>query len=189
MPYIPGKQTIGGLQLVGIPHGPSMPEDWDTLVAKERSFFDVAGKMIACWTDANTQASDLLRNMAAALWFMWDGCRDENDLMAIVKFTGALESLSQGAGGKSGGIIRLATARFGFKPDDKIVGEKTLKQVVELIYSDGRSRTLHGSNPFLHHDWSDVRSLAENFTHHCLVACMDWFEQNPTATDPKGLVT
>lgn len=189
VPYIPGRQTIGGSQLVGIPHGPSMkPEDWDILVAKERSFFDVAGKMIACWTDAQTQASVLLRNMAAALWFMWDGCRDENDLMAIVKFAGALESLSQGAGGKSGGIIRLATVRLGVKPDDKIVAEKTLRQVVSLIYSDGRSRTLHGSNPSLHHDWSDVRSLAENFTRHCLVASMDWFAQNPTATDPKDLI-
>lgn len=192
VPYIPGKRIIAGVRLVGMPHGPDMkPEDWDTLVVKARGFFDLAGEMIACWTsgDAQAQASSLLRNMAAALWFMWEGCRDENDLMAIVKFTSALEWLSQGAGGKSGGIMRLAMARFGCKAQDNIAGEKTLKQVVDLIYSDGRSRTLHGNNPFLHHDWSDVRSLAESFTRNCLVACMDWLERNPTATDPRDLIT
>ncbi len=189
VPYVPGKQTIGGLHSVGTSHGPSIEsDDWDRIVVGWRNYFDVAGRMIACWTDAHAQASDLLRNMAAALWFIWEGCRDENDLMAVVKFTSALEQLSQGAGGKSGGIMRLAAARLGLEPNDKIAGEKTLKQVVELIYSDARSRTLHGNNPFLNHDWSEVRVLSESLTRHCLVACMDWFEQNPTATDPKCLV-
>lgn len=189
IPFVPGRKAIGGSSRIGLPRGPSMsPESWNNLVNDARCFLDVAGSMIACWTsaDAYDRASPLLRNLAQAIFFFWEGCRDENDLMAIVKFTAALEALAQG---KSAGIVRLVTARLGFKEHDKIVGERTLRQVIELIYGIGRSRTLHGTNSSIHHDWSDTRGTTESLTRHCLVACIDWVEQNPMATDPALLLT
>lgn len=189
IPYIPGRKIVGGTTRMGLPTGPSIgPERWDGIVNDARDFLDVAGRMIACWTsaDAYDQASPLLRNLAQAIFFFWEGCRDENDLMAIVKFTAALEAMAQG---KSGGIIKLVSARLGFQESDKLVGERTLRQVIDLVYGTGRSRTLHGTNPGVHHDWSDTRGTTESLTRHCLVACMDWVEQNPTAVDPASLLT
>lgn len=189
VPFIPGKPMIGGFQFKGQPHGPHIKDaDWFELVTSERGFLDFAGRMISCWTSASAynQASPLLRNLAQSIFFFFEGCRDENDLMSIVKFTAALEALAQG---KSAGIIKLATSRLGIKENKKVVGNRTLKQVVDLIYTSGRSRTLHGTNPDIIHDWSDARAIAESLTRHCLVASMHWAEQNPTAKDPKGLLT
>lgn len=188
IPFIPGEHWIGGGRLKGLPFGPHMPPaEWTALEQKARGFLDLAGQMIACWTSATAydHASPLLRNLAQALFFVWEACRDENDLMAIVKFTGALEAMAQG---KSSAIIQLAMARLGIKPNSKIVGERNIEQVVKWIYSTGRSRTLHGSNPDILHDWSDARATAESLTRHCLVASMDWLGANPASTDPKALL-
>lgn len=189
IPFIPGEHWIGGGRLKGLPFGPHMPPaEWAALEQKARGFLDLAGQMIACWTSATAydQATPLLRNLAQALFFVWEACRDENDLMAIVKFTGALEGMAQG---KSNAIVQLAMARLGIKANGKIVGERNIEQVVKWIYSTGRSRTLHGNNPDILHDWSDARGVAESLTRHCLVASMDWLERNPAATDPKALLS
>jgi hypothetical protein len=143
--------------------------------------------MIACWTStpAYNQASPLLKKLAQSIFFFWEGYRDENDLMAIVKFTAALEALGAQ---KSSGIIKLVTVRLGKKADDKLVGDRTLKQVVERIYKSGRSRTLHGTNPDMLQDWSDDRAIAEILAKRCLVACMDCAEANPSATNEDAFL-
>lgn len=189
IPFIPGNRMIGGWRSKGAPRGPNIePADWAKLVNESRSFLDLAGRMIACWTStpAYDQASPLLRKLAQSIFFFWEGCRDENDLMAIVKFTAALEALAKQ---NSSGIIALIAARLKKKADEKIAGERTVKELIDLIYSSGRSRTLHGTNPDILHDWSDVRSLAESLARHCLVACMDWTEDNPSATKADSFLS
>ena len=147
IPYIPGRRSFGGTTRKGLPTGPSIgSERWDDIVNDARDLLDVAGKMIACWTsaDAYDQASPLLRNLAQSIYFFWEGCSDENDLMAIVKFTAALEALAQG---QEAGITTLVTARLRIKEGDMVIPGFTLKQVVKRIYKTGRSRTLHGCSP------------------------------------------
>lgn len=185
--YIPGRQSFGGTVRKGLPCGPSIsPDRLNEILGDARGLLDVAGNMIACWTsaDAYDQASPLLRNLAQAIHFFWEGCRDENDLMAIVKFTAALEALAQG---QEAGITALVTARLGFQKDDMILEGFTLKQIIARIYKTGRSRTLHGNNPEILNDWSDTRGTVESLTRHCLVNCMDLLERNPAATDPALL--
>ena len=186
--HVPGREYLGGGRNVGCLTGPRLPKDeWDAMIKDARGLLDMAGRMIECWTSAAAyeSASPILRNMAQALLFFSEACRDENDLMAIVKFTAVLEALAQG---KSAGITKLAKARLGIKDGQKIVGDMNLDEVVEWIYSKGRSRTLHGTNPEILHDWSDARAVAESLTRHCLVACMEWLGENPTATEPKKLL-
>jgi hypothetical protein len=186
--FIPGKHMIVGWCLKGSPHGPHIDlADWTRLVNDARGFLDLAGRMIACWTStpAYNQASPLLKKLAQSIFFFWEGYRDENDLMAIVKFTAALEALGAQ---KSSGIIKLVTVRLGKKADDKLVGDRTLKQVVERIYKSGRSRTLHGTNPDMLQDWSDDRAIAEILAKRCLVACMDCAEANPSATNEDAFL-
>jgi len=189
IPFVPGQQWIGGSRLKGLPFGPHMPAtEWSTIEREARGLLDLAGNMIACWTSvpAYDQASPLLRNLAQALFFVGEACREENDLMAIVKFTGALEALAQG---KSSAIEKLASTRLGMKAQDKVVGERTIGEVVKWIYSTGRSRTLHGNNPDILHDWGDARAVAESLTRYCLVASMEWLNRNPGATDAKALLS
>ena len=189
IPFTPGQWMIGGRRWAGIPHGPEMSTtDWNARTHDARDFFNVAGKMVACWTSttANSRASPVLRCLSQALFFFWEGCRDENDLMSIVEFTAALETLAQG---KSGPILKLVKARLGVNNNDKFAGDRTLKQVINLIYSKARSRTLHGKNKDILHDWSDARAIAESMTRYCIMSCVDWVAKNPTASDPKSLRT
>lgn len=184
----PGPSVSGGDRSVGSRHGPDVKEqEWNGLLRDWKDRLVVAGRMIECWTSAPAydRASRLIRNLAQAIYFFWEACHDESNLMAIVKFTAVLEAL---APGNSTSIIDLAKARLGYKDSSKVVRDKNIKQVVEWIYSMGRSRTLHGSNTDILHDWSDARAVAESLARHCLVACMEWAVQNPTETDPKKLL-
>ena len=130
IPFTPGSRMIGGRRLVGIPHGPKMTEDnWSYITNDAQGFFDLAGKMIACWTSttAYNNALPILRCLSQALYFFWDACQDENDLMSIVKFTAALESLVPGK--KANGVRKLANARLGIKDNEFITSNKTLRAV------------------------------------------------------------
>jgi hypothetical protein len=63
-----------------------------------------------------------------------------------------------------------------------------MKRVIDQIYSDGRSRTIHGTNEKLGHDWSVTRALAEYFARYCVVSCMDSAGKNASANDPLLLM-
>jgi len=189
--FVPsGRHVAGGHRLVGRPHGPSVrPQSLSKFLEEARDLLDVAGRMIECWTSTSAydQGTTVLRNLAQSLFFFSEGCREENDLMAIVKFISALEALAQGQ--KAAKIAALLKARIRFKKNAKVYADKDIDGVVDWLYSKHRSRTLHGTNPDILHDWSDARGLAEVLTRVCLVACMEWVIQNPTESDPKKLLT
>ena len=105
---------------------------------------------------------------------------------AIVKFSSSLDAL--GSGGKARGIREVITARVGIKEDQPLrVGGPTMRQAVEEIYSEGRSRTVHGTNMKLGHDWTSTRSLAEQLARLCLIMCIDWAAENPSSEDPSEM--
>jgi hypothetical protein len=121
----------------------------------------------------------------ALLWFH-EGCRDEVELMAVVKFSACLDALA--SGGKSNGIRSLIRARLGMQDNKPIRKDgPTMHQAVEEIYSSGRSRTIHGTNDKFGNDWSSTRALAEQFARLCLVMSLDWAVSNPARDDPPAL--
>lgn len=188
IPVSPGRRMVGGLRWSSMPGGfPMTAREWGNVLQEKRAFFELAGKMIACWTStkASDQASHLLRGLSQSLFFFGKACREESDLMAIAEFITALESLTGGR--QSSGILALLKARLGMEDDTEIRQGKTLKQVVNRIYSTARSRTLHGTNDQLLHDWSTTREMAESMARHVLVSCIEWVENNPTATKLKDL--
>jgi hypothetical protein len=67
-------------------------------------------------------------------------------------------------------------------------GGPTMKETINRIYGEGRSRTIHGTNEKLGYDWSSVRGLAEQFARMCSMACIDWGAKNPAYDDPSLLV-
>lgn len=88
---------------------------------------------------------------------------------------------------KAGGIKRMITARLGVKPSDKLWEDgTTMEKGVKEIYSDGRSRTIHGTNDQLGHDWSSLRAGAEGLARLCLIVCMEWASHHAEQDDPSS---
>ena len=188
IPVAPGRRMVGGLRWSGMPVGfPMAAKEWGTVLQEKRAFFELAGKMIVCWTSTKAfdQASHLLRGLSQSLFFFGKACREESDLMSIAEFITALESLTGGREWR--GILDLLKARLGMEDNTEVMQGKTLKQVVKRIYSTARSRTLHGTNDQLLHDWSTTREMAESMARHGLVSCIDWVDNNREATELKDL--
>jgi hypothetical protein len=187
--FVPGGTVLAGSSMSHMPHGPWLKNgEWESLFIENSSFFGGVAEILDYVVDpARGQSRPaLLNTLAQALLWFHEGCRENVTLMGIVKFTASLEALA--CGGSSGGIKRLITARLGLQETTPIRdGGPTMKAVVELIYSDGRSRTIHGTNTKLSHDWSGTNSLSEQFARLCLLFCIDWAAANPTCNDPKQL--
>lgn len=183
-------KTLSGGKLIGLPHGPTIsPEDWAKELTKHQAEFDVVGEAIAyCLSpDGKVVRPKLMNTFAQALLLFHEGCRDEVDLMAVVKFSACLDALA--SGGKSTGIRNLIRARLGMQDDKPIRKDgPTMHEAVQEIYCSGRSRTIHGTNDKIGNDWSSTRALAEQFARLCLVMCLDWGARNPTSNDPLALI-
>lgn len=189
VPVAPGARMLGGSRLIGRPFGmPMSQEEWAAIREVEREYFQLAGKLISCWTspEQDQQASPVLRGLSRALFWLWKGCTEEIDLMSIVSFTTSLESLT--SGGQSSAIKQLVEARLGIDETDEIVAGTTLNQLMERMYGVGRSRTLHGTNQDMLHDWSEWRAMGESLTHACIVNSMEWYQQNQSESDIRSLL-
>lgn len=187
--FIPGKITLGGSSLQGLPHGPSItPSDWKDILVQHRNEFDVVGELIEFYLSPTGKVSrpNLMNTLAQALLWFHEGCREQVDLMAIVKFAATLDALASGT--ESAGILKLIKARLGLEPNDQIrPNGQTVKQGVKEIYSKGRSRTIHGTNEKLQHDWTATRGFSEVLARYCLIMCLEWAGKNNT-DDPKLLM-
>lgn len=133
----------------------------------------------------------------ALLWF-YEGCRETVDQIAIVKFSSAMEVLTEGFVWKAGNgkkqkggqpaIRELLKINLGIDEGNVITRDgKTAKEVVELIYSAGRNRMIHGENKALGNDWSVERAIAEQLSRYSLVTYLGRVSENPLFDNPKQL--
>ncbi|MGM5028986.1 hypothetical protein AB8B02_22460 [Tardiphaga sp. 862_B3_N4_1] len=121
----------------------------------------------------------------ALLWFH-EGCREIDGAMAVVKFAASMDALS--CGRRARGIRSLISCQLKIDDNFEITPDGlTLKQALEQIYSEGRSRTLHGTNEKFAHDWTGIRDIAEQLARLCLVNCIDWTAANRDIDDPSML--
>lgn len=113
------------------------------------------------------------------------GCREKDTLIAIVKYAACLDALACGA--KASGIQMLISKQLGIAKGKSLFkhDSRSMKEVVEDIYNAGRSRTIHGTNDKLGHDWSTTQTQAEILARHCLVMCLGEVAVDPSMTDPK----
>jgi hypothetical protein len=117
----------------------------------------------------------------ALLWFN-AGCREESDAFAIVNFAASMDALCEGKGDQE--ILRLLQARLGVKPTDPINPKgPSFKSVIDQIYKNGRSRTVHGTSPHVGHDRSVIRRQAEDIARFALVTCLDLVGEDPGLTE------
>ena len=186
----PKKYEILNVKWEGEPLACKMSSTaWNDDYNDAKCFLKIAGEMISCWTStaAYEEASPLLRSLSQSLFFFWKACRESSDIVSIVEFVTVLETLASEQ--SKGGIFKLSKARLGISRKHKLTPKVTLNQVVDLIYGEARSQTLHGANPKLHYDWSNTRAIAEQFSFQCLIRCMIMAQDNWRDKDRKFLLT
>ena len=157
-------------------------EDWEGLVADIGKVIDGAGEVISYVTDGQASSSRpkaLNILFQAMLWFH-EGCREQVDTMAIVKFCSSMEALSGGRGTK--GFAELFDSRLA------LIDGKAVQNEIERIYRDGRSRVVHGSTDKLGHDWRERRDFMERISRLCLLRCLEWTSACPRVTELKDLL-
>ena len=181
--FAPDGGSGSGSRRAGTRRGLSWvaPEAWRRLVAGRRNVFDCAGEAISYVTGTGGPAKrpKMMHTVFQALHWLHEGCREDNDAMAIVKFCSSMDALA--CGKREKGITALGKARL------TVRDEARFDSLVKRIYQDGRSRTVHGTNEKLTHDWSGDRHGAEHLARELLVSCMIWVEQHPACDDPGAL--
>jgi len=187
--FVPGQIVLSSSQLSHMPHGPHLKAgEWEQMLAERFDHFETAAEILEYFVSPTGVVArpKLMNTLGQALLWFHEGCRETVTLMAIVKFSASMDAL--GGGHKAGGIRKVITARLGLKDDDPIrKNGPTMKNSIERIYGQGRSQTVHGTNNKLGHDWSSMRTVAEQFARICLISCIDWAANNPTADDPALL--
>ena len=163
-------------------------KNWHELSDSDKAFYKIAGKMISCWTSKNyydSESNEVIRSLSRSLHFFTEACREEDDLMAIIKFTAALEVLA--AGKAEEGILRLCTTQLNKNENYRYQGGSTLKKLVKKLYKNGRSQPLHGTSKEILNDWRNTRELAESLSRECLVQSMIFISENPSVSELDAL--
>ena len=157
-------------------------EEWEGLIADHDKVFDVAAEVISYVTDNQAIASrpNVLNVLFQAMLWFHEGCREQVDTMAIVKFCASMEALSGGRGTK--GFAELFDSRLALRDG------KAVQKEIEKIYRDGRSRVVHGDTDKLGHDWGERRDFMETVSRLCLLRCLEWISACSEAKDPKDLL-
>lgn len=168
-------------------NGPlAIDEEFFEVLNNNAEYFRIIGSIINYVTDSpiNIRNPRIISAMSQALLWFHEACRETVALMAIVKLSSSLDAMA--AGRKSGGIKRLITARLGIREDQPLWdGGPIMESAVNDIYSQARSRTVHGTNTKIGHDWTYVRSVAEWLTASCLRKCLEWAAKHPDSDDPE----
>lgn len=161
---------------------------WGQILNDRTAFIGVTQRVLNYIADplGDHACPEMLNVLALALLWFEQGCRETISSIAIVKLSAVLDALA--AGSKSRGIKKLIAARLGLQESDPIrKNGPSVKAVVDELYSQGRSRLIHGTSDRFGQDWSDSERVAEALAAWCLRACFEWVAENPSCNDPKQL--
>lgn len=189
--FTPGKITLPGSKLSHMPHGPTLQAgEWEKELTARAPYFRVCGEIIEYMLNADGSVArpNLMNTLAQAFIWFHEACRETVALISIVNFSAAMDALA--CGRKSSGIRQLINSRLGIADDKPVfAGGPTLKAAIDLIYSEGRSRAIHGVSKKIGHDWSNARDLAEQLARLSLATCVVWAANHPDKDDPELLRT
>lgn len=157
---------------------------WKHLVSKHADAFKSVGEVISYVTRGEQAASrpKMMNAMYQALFWFHEGCREDVDAMAVVKFCSSMDALVCGKGEQ---VIQMLGRRQ-LSLDNK-ASRSTFRDLVQEVYLDGRSPTVHGNSEQLAHDASSRRSVAEQLAQALLLSCLKCISRHPELKDPKAL--
>ncbi len=189
--FASGVIGIPGVKLSSLPHGAHLKAgEWEHILKSQADYFRQCGEVLDFLlnVDGNVTRPNIMNTLAQSLIWFHQGCREPNGLMAIVNFAAALDALASGT--KAQGIRKLISARLQMQDTTQLTPHgPTMKRAVDTIYSEGRSRAIHGTSDKISHDWSVTRGIAEQLARFCLLASIDWAIQNATSDEPDRLRT
>lgn len=185
----PGELSFADRWLKGLPIGPHLSHaEWDDLASKYADVWHACGQVLSYYLTSEVETTRPTVTTAllhALLWF-YEGCCQELDFLSVVYFSACMDALANGE--DKPGIRRLISARVGYRDTDPIfVDGPSMSKLVDEIYSDGRSKLIHGSNLNLRSDWRSVRERSEKLARMCLISCLSWGATNPMNGSPKEL--
>lgn len=187
--YQERREILGGSRWVNSLDGLSLFGDaWEPLVAKRGDWWAIITETIQFLLGDPSQAKrpELMKRFAHALIWFHEACREPIPMIAITKFMSCLDALV--CGQKAWDITQLVSVRIGVEPHTPIRKDgPSFKTAIEDLYSQGRSRPLHGSSDRLGHDWEDSRGLAETLARLGLILCFHWAAEHATCDDPKQM--
>jgi len=139
------------------------------LLSNMTTLRDAVGRALTAFVNvADTGNAPLLfRRWVEAMYWFWQARREQNEFIALVKLGIALDVLAKG--GKAKGILALTRAILGNSDNDVIASDsRTLKEVVETLYNDGRSNIAHGGTLALLCELPIELSIVDSLTAHVL---------------------
>jgi len=172
-------------RLRAYPHGPTMRlQEWNRQKDNKAPLFrqlDAVANYIAT-NQCDPARRDVIRKLDVALRWFQEGCRADDNLMAVTHFAACLDTLADGK--KEPGIKTLLKKQCGLDQSEQIhVDGHTTQQIVKAIYASARSRFLHGNTETHLHDWAETRGFAELLSRRALVACIFAADANPALSD------
>ena len=179
-----GEQFGRGICWSGRPGGISWlnAEEWEELRSDFDRIFYCAGEAIRYVTHGPDEVSrpKMMQVLSQALLWFHEGCKEDVDTMAIVKFCSLMEAL-WGGNAKERGIVELISVNL------SVLDEDQLRKDVARLYGTGRSRTVHGANTKLGHDWGSDRNISERLAQLCLINCLERAAKHQEADDDPKL--
>lgn len=180
-------EILNGSKWLHSLHGLSLFGDlWPPMIQQRADWWKTISEAIACWLspDGKVQRPKLMNQFVQALIWFHEACREPMPMIATTKFMAALDALA--CGGKGRGIKILITSRLGVAEKQPVRADgPSFSQVIDELYSQGRSRLIHGSSDRIGHDWQDQKGLAESLARITLIMCLQWAADHPNSDDPK----
>jgi len=170
------------------PGGIIIYEKFEDIWANAQPWLTTIGEAIGAYVDVDhpTTRPGLINALFLSLWWFEQGCQEKAPLMAAVKFAASMDALAKGGGIPA--IVKLVEARLGMEPGSALTtAGRTAKDVITEIYKSARSKTIHGSNVRIAHDWTDTRDIAERLARLCLILCAVWMHENASSDDILAL--
>jgi hypothetical protein len=152
---------------------------------------ETVGVALATFLSTKPSGPKVLLEEAICRSLIWFGeaCNEPLDFMAIVKFGAALDTLANGK--KASGICQLVQRRFPVRDMNAafLFDGMSAKQLVEQIYSRGRSQIIHGSRSSLVDDLEQLRARAEFLAAHVLRGSILWLDTYDGIDDVGAFAT
>lgn len=188
--FVQGRpEILSGSKWVHSLHGLSLFGDlWEAKIQQRSEWWTILAEAIAFWLspDGKVPRPNLMNQFVQALIWFHEACREPMPMIATAKFIAALDALA--CGGKGRGIKALIMSRWGVAENDPIRADgPSFSDAIDELYSQGRSRLIHGTSDRVGHDWQDQRCLAESLTRTTLILCLHWAADHPNLDDPKAM--
>lgn len=180
---------LGGRKWVRSLHGLSLFGDlWEPIIQQRADWWVSLAEVVSFWLspDGKVLRPRLMPHLVQALIWFHEACREPLDTIATTKFMAALDALACGKGIKS--ITALVSSRLGVTADSPIrANGPSFSSAIHDLYSQGRSRLIHGTSDRIGHDWQEQRALAESLARITLIMCLQWAADHPNVDDPASM--